>query len=106
VFGGNQNHKKNCVLIRNINMSATFPEPAQVDYLDERQVMLHMRSLLDLHDLLLFGYEYEMSKFRAKLLEIGWNNAALAEILHKAASYTRYENLIPHPIHGIDKNKH
>lgn len=84
----------------------SFPKPAQVDYLDERSIMLHMRALLDLHDLLANGYDYEMNRFRAKLLEMGWGNAALAELLHKAASYTRYENLIPHPTHGFDKNKY
>lgn len=83
-----------------------FPKSAQVDYLDERSVMLHMRALLDLHDLLENGYEFEMSKFRAKLLELGWGHIALAEILHKAASFSRYENLIPHPIHGADRNKY
>ena len=82
-----------------------FPKPAQVDYLDERSIMLHMRALLDLHDLLLLGYDEEMRRFRAKLLEVGWSNKRTTEILQKAAEKTRYEYLIPHPIYGFDRNK-
>lgn len=82
-----------------------FPLPAQVDYLNEREIILHMRALLDLHDLLLLGYDKEMQKFRIKLFEVGWSKEKITELLHKAAKHTRYEFLISHPIHGFDRDK-
>jgi len=82
-----------------------LPEPAQVDYLNERSVILHFRALLDFHDLLLNGLEGELEKFRLKLLGFGWSRDKLHELLYIAASKTRYENLIPHPVRGMDKNR-
>lgn len=72
-----------------------YPDPAQVDYLNERSIVLHMRALLDLHDLLLHGLDEEMRVFRLKLLDVGWGKDRLNELFQQAAAKTRYEFLIP-----------
>lgn len=74
--------------------------PCCIDMLDEREVMLHMRALLDLHDLLLNGFDTEMSNFRKKLISVGWGKDRLNEVLQKAAQWTRYEYLIDSPDFG------
>lgn len=81
-------------------MNLDLREPAQVNLLDEREVMLHMRALLDLHDLLLNGFDTEMSNFRKKLISVGWGKDRLNEVLQKAAQWTRYEYLIDSPDFG------
>lgn len=81
-------------------MNLDLREPAQVNLLDEREVVLHMRALLDLHDLLLNGFDTEMSNFRKKLISVGWGKDRLNEVLQKAAQWTRYEYLIDSPDFG------
>ncbi len=80
-------------------------EPAQLDFLNERAIILHFRALLDLHDLLLNGLDYEMEKFRKKLFEIGWSKDRIYELIHIASLKTRYEQFLPHPVRGTDRNR-
>lgn len=80
-------------------------EPAQLDYLDERAVVLHIRALLNLHDLLLLGWDKEMENLRKKLIDVGWGDNMILEFIQRACEHTRYEDLLPHPVHGFDQDK-
>lgn len=75
-----------------------FPEPAQVDFLNERKIIRHMRDLLNLHDLIEGGIEERMEKLRRKLLDIGWSRDKIHDMEMWASHNTRYEKLIPPPI--------
>jgi hypothetical protein len=78
-----------------------FPEPAQLDYLNERAVMLHMRHLLNLHDFLFRGFDEEMARLKAKLIKVGWGREMIEIMFRRAAEYTRYEVLLGiDPVHG------
>ena len=81
-------------------MNMIYPEPAQVNIFEEREIILHMRALLDFHDLLRKGFEEEMSVFRKKLLCVGWGKNKINEMFQKAAEWTRYEFLIDSPDFG------
>jgi len=83
-------------------ISDGFPQPAQVDFDNERQVMWHMRHLLNLFDLLgQKGYQEEMYHFREELLDRHWSREKIDEMLQEASEYTRYESLLAiDPVHG------
>lgn len=83
-----------------MNKYFPFSEPAQVDILNEREIILYLRALLDLHDLLLNGLEAEMDNFRRKLLSVGWGSQRITELVYLASLKNRYENLISHPVFG------
>jgi len=78
--------------------------PAQLDFLNERAVVLYMRFLLDFHDLLLLGWDQEMLNLRKKLHGVGWGDNKINEFLQKACEYTRYEELIPSMKFGARSN--
>lgn len=75
-----------------------FPDPAQVDFLDEREIVMYMRDLLNLHDLIDGGIEERMEKLKRKLLDMGWGKDKIHDMVMRASHSTRYERLIPPPI--------
>lgn len=75
-----------------------FPLPAQVDYQDPKQIIEHLRALLDLHDLLEKGYDYELQSFRVHLREVGWGLNQISEFILQSSFHTRYEALVDPPI--------
>lgn len=75
-----------------------FPEPAQVNYHDQKQIIEHLRALLDLHDLLAKGYDAELTPFLKKLREVGWGANFISDFMVRASYNTRYEALIDPPI--------
>ena len=81
-------------------MNHNFPKPAQIDYLSEYQIIRYFRDLLNLHDLLLQGLEFEIDRFRTQLKNVGWSKDRVFRMYQAAASFSRYEQLIPHPTHG------
>jgi hypothetical protein len=75
--------------------SDQYPEPAQVDYYDEREVVTYMRHLLNLYDMLgQQGFDEEFSKFKSLLLKVGWKSSRIDELFMQASEHTRYENLV------------
>jgi len=76
----------------------TFPDPAQVDLLDERAIVQYMRDLLNLHDLIEGGIEERMEKLKRQLLDLGWGKDKIHDMVMRASHNTRYERLIPPPI--------
>ena len=79
-------------------------KPAQLDYLNEREIVLFMRFLLDFHDLLLHGWDKEMANLRKKLHAVGWGENMVIEFLQQACEHTRYEELIPSMKYGTREN--
>ncbi len=72
--------------------------PATVDYQDPKQIVDHLRALLDLHDLLERGYDAEVGPFLARLRVVGWGPKQINEFTLQASYNTRYEALIDPPI--------
>lgn len=72
----------------------SFPTPAQVDILNERSIILHIRALLDFHDLLLNGYETEFLNFTKKLHDVGWGENRINEFVQAASAGSRYNYLV------------
>jgi len=72
--------------------------PATVDLEDPQEIILYMRALLDLHDLLLNGYDKELQKFVHVLAVYGWGKTQIARFIQQSSYYTRYESLIDPPI--------
>lgn len=72
--------------------------PATVDLDDKQAIILHLRALLDLHDLLLNGHDAELEKFVKSLSSHGWGNTQIAEFIQQSSYYTRYESLIDSPM--------
>ena len=72
--------------------------PAQVSLDDERAIVSHLRALLDLHDLLLNGYDAELQAFVSQLSAYGWGSKQIAEFIQRSGQYTRYETMIDHPM--------
>jgi len=75
-----------------------FPDPAQVDLLNEREVVTYMRDLLNLHDLIEGGIEERMEKLKKQLQDLGWGKDKIHDMEERASHNTRYERLIPPPI--------
>lgn len=75
-----------------------FPDPAQVDLLDERAIVQHIRDMLNLHDLIEGGIGERLEEFRKRLLDVGWGRDRLHGLEERASHNTRYEKLIPPPI--------
>ena len=75
-------------------MDFDIPKYAQVNLLEPREIILHIRALFDLHDLLANGFEVEMIHFKKLLLDAGWSLNKIHQFIEKAAEYTRYEGLI------------
>jgi len=75
-----------------------FPDPAQVDLLDEREIVRYMRDLLNLHDLIEDGIEERMERLKRQLLGMGWSKDKVHDMEMRASHNTRYERLIPPPI--------
>ena len=75
-----------------------FPDPAQLDLLDERQIVIYMRDLLNLHDLIEGGIEELMEKLKRQLHDLGWSKNKIHDMEMRASHNTRYEGLIPPPI--------
>ena len=71
---------------------------AMVDYQDPKQIVDHLRALLDLHDLLERGYDAEVVPFLTKLRQVGWGPKQINEFTLQASYNTRYEALIEPPI--------
>lgn len=72
-----------------------FPDPAQVNLLNERAIVQYMRDLLNLHDLISGGIEERMAKFKKQLQEVGWGKGMIHSMEMRASHNTRYEKLIP-----------
>jgi hypothetical protein len=75
-----------------------FIEPCIVDLDDQQAIILHLRALLDLHDLLLNGYDAELRTFVYALSTHGWGKKQIAEFIQLSSYFTRYEFLIDSPI--------
>ena len=75
-----------------------FPDPAQVDLLNEREVVTYMRDLLNLHDLIEGGIEEKTEKLKRDLFDLGWSKDKIHDMEERASYNTRYEMLIPPPI--------
>jgi hypothetical protein len=75
-----------------------FPDPAQVNLLDERAIVQHIRDMLNFHDLIVGGIEERMREFREKLRDVGWGKEMIYMFEGRASHSTRYEKLIPPPI--------
>ena len=71
---------------------------AQVDLDNERAIVMYLRALLDLHDLLLNGYDVELQKFVRSLTAHGWGEMQIAEFILRSSRYTRYERMIDSPM--------
>ena len=72
--------------------------PAQVNLDDDEAIILHLRALLDLHDLLLNGYAAELEAFVKQLAAHGWGKTQIAEFIQKSSYYTRYEMMVESPM--------
>lgn len=72
--------------------------PAQVDLCDEQEIVQHIRDLLNLSEFLEKGLDTELHDFIKKLKAIEWSDDKISEFITQAASWTRYEQLIPHSI--------
>ena len=68
--------------------------PAQVDLLNEQAIILHIQALLDLHDLLLNGFEEEFLTFTKTLQGVGWGKNRIQEFVQIASNRSRYNYLI------------
>jgi hypothetical protein len=75
-----------------------YPDPAQVDLLNEREVVQYLRDLLNLHDLIEGGIEERMKKLKSQLQRLGWSKDRIHNMEMRASHNTRYERLIPPPI--------
>ena len=76
----------------------SFSDPAQVDLLNERAIVQHIRDMLNLHDLIDGGIEEKLEEFRKRLLSVGWSRDRVHVLEMRASHNTRYERLIPPPI--------
>lgn len=68
--------------------------PATVNLDDQQEIVLYLRALLDLHDLLFYGYDVEIQKFVHSLSAHGWGKTQISEFIQQSSYYTRYETLI------------
>lgn len=75
-----------------------FPDPAQVDLLNERAIVQHIRDMLNLHDLIEGGIDERLTQFRKRLEDVGWGRDMIHQLEERASHNTRYEHLIPPPI--------
>jgi len=62
-------------------------------------------ALLDLHDLLLRGYDSELESFVHLLKEYGWGNKQISEFIQASSCHTRYDSLIDPPIPEVGDRK-
>ena len=86
-------------------MDCDFPKPAQVNLQNKREIILHIRALLDLHDLLEKGLDAELLSFRKLLEKEGWGKDRIDEMLHLASMRTRYEGLLDPMWRGIGSSR-
>jgi len=76
-------------------------DSATVDLQNTSEIILYIQALLDLHDLLKRGWDFEWSSFSEQLSKAGWSPIRITQFLAAASQSTRYETLIDPPI----KNK-
>lgn len=69
-----------------------------VDCQEPKQIVDHLRALLDLHDLLEKGYDAELQDFLVKLRVVGWGSVQIAGFIQQSSFHTRWESLIDPPI--------
>ena len=73
-------------------------QPATVDLMEPKEIVEHIRALLDFHDLLEHGWEFEWAQFSQQLLNVGWSRDRITKLLASASHNTHYEALIDSPI--------
>lgn len=72
--------------------------PATVDLDNPDEIIVFLRALLDLHNLLLRGYDNELEQFIHLLSQHGWGQAQISRYIQLSSYYTRFETLIDAPI--------
>ncbi len=73
-------------------------QSATVDLMEPKEIVEHIRALLDFHDLLEHGWDYEWRQFSQQLLGVGWSKDRINRLLAAASYNTHYEAMIDSPI--------
>lgn len=75
--------------------TSNVSEPAQVDLLSKREIIQHIRALLDLSELLERGFDAEIADFIELLKAAGWGKDQVSQFISSGACGTRYEQQLP-----------
>jgi len=67
--------------------------PAEVDLINEKEVIRYMRDLLNLNGLFPVTADEAISKFTKKLLKVGYSRDRIQQLTAYAAVNTRYEHV-------------
>lgn len=78
-------------------------EQCQLDLCDEKQVIQHIRDLINFHNLL--DFDAELLKFIKLLRKEGWSKEYISRFITVAGFGTRYENDLPRPLRNRGDRK-
>lgn len=67
--------------------------PAQVDLHSEREVIQHIRDLVNFSEFLQKGFDNELSDFIKKLSEAGWSKGYISSFLTRGCYGTKYDQV-------------
>jgi len=67
--------------------------PAEVDLINEKEVIRYIRDLLNLNGLFPVTADEAISKFTKKLLKVGYSRDRIQQLIAYAAVNTRYEHV-------------
>jgi hypothetical protein len=65
----------------------------EVDLYDEKQVVQHIRDLLNLTDLLENGFDHELLLLIRKLKNVGWGDKQIHQMITYAGMGSRFERM-------------